>query len=194
MRRLVAAHCSVPMKDIKNGMLTEGDCKKIMAFSMQQQKAPFYFLDCVSGIDVSRLCSAIRRFVRQYSVQLVVIDYLQKVQPSSKNEKKTYEIAQVSTMLKAVATQTGVAMLTMAQLNRESEKDKGRTPKLSDLAESSQIERDADVVGLIHRNRGDTEGETKIIIAKQRDGELGCVNLLFNGKYARFDNAAKQLD
>jgi replicative DNA helicase len=79
-------------------------------------------------------------------------------------------------------------MLTLAQLNRESEKDKKRKPRLADLGDSKQIEQDADTVALIHRNRGDSTGDTELIIAKQRDGEIGVAHLKFNGQLCRFEN------
>ena len=90
--------------------------------------------------------------------------------------------------MKGLAVDTGAAFLTLAQLNRESEKDKGRMPRLTDLADSSQIERDGDTIMLIHRDRADKTGDTKIIVAKQRDGEVGMVNLIFNGMFCKFEN------
>jgi replicative DNA helicase len=103
--------------------------------------------------------------------------------------KATYEVGEVSGALKALAVRTKAAFLTLAQLNRESEKDKGRAPRLSDLADSAQIERDADTVGLLHRNRGEQgDDRATLIISKQRDGELGGVQLVFNGQFCRFEN------
>ncbi|MHC1767929.1 MAG: DnaB-like helicase C-terminal domain-containing protein [Verrucomicrobiia bacterium] len=90
-----------------------------------------------------------------------------------------------------MARSTGVALITLAQLNRESEKDSGRPPRLSDLADSSQIERDADCVILIHRPKTekDPHGENaSLIVAKQRDGETGTAHVHFNGLLCRFEN------
>jgi len=109
------------------------------------------------------------------------------VKSDIKQEKKTYELADVSGKLKAVATETNVAMMTLAQLNRENTKDKGRAPRLSDLADCGQIERDADTVALIHREKD----QSALIIAKQRDGEIGLVPIFFNGMYCRFENASR---
>ena len=108
-------------------------------------------------------------------MKLVIIDYLQKIRPSFKHEKRTYEVGQVSGTLKGVAEKCAVSMLTLAQLNRDADNQR---PRLRDLADSGQIERDADVV----------EDVTKLIIAKNRDGELGEIDLLFLGRYCRFEN------
>ena len=91
----------------------------------------------------------------------------------------------------AAVRDTGVAFLCLAQLNRESEKDKGRTPRISDLADSGQIERDADTVLLLHRERK-ASTEAKLIIGKQRDGETGICNLVFDGRFCRFVTGTNQ--
>jgi len=89
--------------------------------------------------------------------------------------------------------QTGVAMLCLAQLNRENEKDKGRQPRLTDLADSGQIERDADLVMLLDRDRKAPSGEASVIIAKQRDGECGMVKLYYEGQFCRFTDPTVQV-
>ena len=118
----------------------------------------------------------------------MVVDYLQKLRADGKHEKKTYEVAEVSGALKSSAASTGVAMVCLAQINRDSEKDtkEPRIPGLADLAESGQIERDADMIALIHRNRFDPKVQPLLIVAKQRDGECGVVKLAFNGAHQRF--------
>jgi replicative DNA helicase len=147
-----------------------------------------FIVDGIDGMGIRQLCTRVRRHVLKYGIKLVVIDYLQKVRPSERHEKRTYEIGEISSRLKALAVETNVAMLTMAQLNRENTKDKGRPPRLSDLADSGQIERDADLVGLIHRSGSDA----KLLIAKQRDGETGIINLNFEGTYCRFTSTSNQ--
>jgi replicative DNA helicase len=101
----------------------------------------------------------------------------------------------VSTALKAIAHETNTAFLVLAQLNREPDKDKGRTPRISDLADSAQIERDADCIILLDRNREENEGrDAKLIVAKQRDGELGVVRLIFDGTFCSFENPQIDVD
>lgn len=188
MRRMASSACGITMGEMRRGSFTESDFRKLTVFGAKASKAPLWFLDGISGLTATQMCAGIRRYVRKHGVKLVVIDYLQKVAPAEKHEKRTYEVGAVSKALKACAAKTGAAFLTLAQLNRESEKDKERTPRLSDLADSGQIERDADTVVLIHRVRGDESVQPKLIVAKQRDGSVGVVPVQFDGQFCRFSN------
>jgi len=191
MRRLLACAKRLPMWNLKAGELTQGNMATIASFTATARKAPLYFLDYVGGAGVDSVCASIRGLCRKHGVKLVIVDYLQKIRPTERQEKRTYEVAEVSGLLKACAVDTGAAFLTLAQLNRESERDKGRVPRLTDLADSGQIERDADTVVLIHRPRteSDPQGERAVlIVAKQRDGEVGSFELKFNGQFCAFEN------
>ena len=185
-RRMVSTIGSIPMQSLKSGDLTDGDMKSMMAASAKISSSPLWFLDGPSSHSIASITAHVRRAVRKHKVRLVIVDYIQKVKAADRSEKRTYEVAEVSGKLKAIAVQTGVAMLALAQLNRESEKEKGRPPKLSDLADSGQLERDADAVMLLNRDRTEPSGDASIIIAKQRDGECGQVKLHYEGKYCRF--------
>lgn len=192
MRRLVSSVGNIPMQVLKTGDLNENDFKRITAASAKIAKSPLHFLDVSSGARIGVITAAVRRAVRRFGVRLVVLDYLQKVSASSRHEKRTYEVAEVSGALKACAVSSGVAMVCLAQLNRESEKDKGRRPRLSDLADSGQIERDADTVCLLDRNRSEPRGDAQLIIGKQRDGECGVVPLWYEGAFCRFEQKSLQ--
>lgn len=194
MRRLVSLVSSVPMQSLKKGCLTEGDGRAITAAQSAIGKAPLYFLDAIGGHTISSICTAIRRAVKTHGVKFVILDYLQKVRPTKSHEKRTYEVAEVSGRLKAIAVSEGVAMLALAQLNRESEKDKESRPKMTHLADSGQIERDADTLCLLHRERGETQGDAELIVAKQRDGECGIVNLIYDGRFCRFESASAAIN
>jgi replicative DNA helicase len=185
-RRTVSAIGSIPMQNLKSGNLNEGDMKSMMLSSGKVANSPLWFIDGSSIHSISNIMANVRRAVRKHGVRLVIVDYLQKVKSADRSEKRTYEVAEVSGKLKDIAVQTGVAMLCLAQLNRESEKEKGRQPRLTDLADSGQIERDADLVMLLNRDRSEPSGDAAIIIAKQRDGECGIVNLHYEGQYCRF--------
>jgi len=187
-RRTVSAVGSISMQHLKSGDLSEGDMKSMMSASAKISTSPLWFLDGSSCQSISAITASVRRAVRKHQVRLVIVDYLQKVKAADRSEKRTYEVAEVSGKLKDVAVQTGVAMLCLAQLNRESEKDKGRQPRLTDLADSGQIERDADLVMLLDRDRKEASGEAFIIIAKQRDGECGIVKLHYEGQFCRFSD------
>jgi len=169
-RRTVATIGSVSMQSLKSGNLSEGDMRSMMAASGKISGSPLYFLDGSSSHSIASITANVRRAVRKHQVRLVIVDYLH------------------SGKLKDIAVQTGVAMLCLAQLNRENEKDKGRQPRLTDLADSGQIERDADLVMLLDRDRKEASGEASIIIAKQRDGECGLVKLHYEGQYCRFSD------
>ena len=187
MRRMLSSSRSVTMHEIRGGKFTAEDFKSFTLFASQVSKVPLYFIPCLSGTDSKRLCAVIRRKVRQHGIKLVIIDYLQKIKGSGSHEKKTYEIAEASGDLMSCAKQTRAAFLTLAQLNRDNENG-DRLPRLSDIADSGQIERDADTVALLHRSRSDPNIEPMLIIAKQRDGECGQVKLSFDGKFCRFGN------
>jgi replicative DNA helicase len=188
-RRSVASIGSVSMQSLKSGNLSEGDMRSMSMAAGKIANSPLWFLDGSSSQSVSSITANVRRAVRKHGVRLVIVDYIQKVKAADKAEKRTYEVAEVSGKLKDIAVQTGVAMLCLAQLNRENEKEKGRTPRLSDLADSGQLERDADCVMLLDRDRREAKGEASIIIAKQRDGECGVVKLWYDGQFCRFTDS-----
>ena len=189
-RRSVASIGSVSMQSLKSGNLSEGDMRSMSMAAGKIANSPLWFLDGSSSQSVASITANVRRAVRKHGVRLVIVDYIQKVKAADKAEKRTYEVAEVSGKLKDIAVQTGVAMLCLAQLNRENEKEKGRTPRLSDLADSGQLERDADCVMLLDRDRREAKGEASIIIAKQRDGECGVVKLWYDGQFCRFTDSS----
>ena len=192
MRRLVSSLAQVRMQDLKTGSLSVSQMKSITQANSKIAASPLHFIDVQGGITAAGIASAVRRSIRKHGVKLVVIDYLQKIKPTGHHEKRTYEIGDVSGSLKATVASTETAFVCLAQLNRESEKDKGRVPRLSDLADSGQLERDADTVCLIDRDRRERNGEASIIVAKQRDGECGLIKLWYEGQYCRFENLTDQ--
>lgn len=190
-RRLLSANARIPMQRLKSGAFIESDLPKIAAFNALMCQSPIYIRESFGGMSASEAASLIRRGANRKGVKLVVLDYLQKLKSDHKQEKRTYEIAEASGVLLDAIKQTGVAFLCLAQLNRESEKDKGRRPRLNDLADSGQIERDADNVLLLDRNRAEPF-RASLIIAKQRDGETGIVPLHFNGEFCQFSEETNQ--
>jgi replicative DNA helicase len=189
VRRMVSSIGSVPMQEIKTGEMTEGGFRSMSAANAKIAASPLHFASGSGISNIASITALIRRCVRKWGIKLVIIDYLQKIHGTKSAEKKTYEIAEVSGKLKSVAVDTKTAIVALAQLNRENEKDKGRAPKLTDLADSGQIERDADLVLLLNRDRNQPKGEAIVVIAKQRDGECGIVKLHYNGEFCRFSDA-----
>jgi replicative DNA helicase len=193
MRRLASHNTEMTMNSMRKGSYTEGDFKRLTVFTCRTANTPVWFLDGVGGLTIGHLCAEVRRAVRRYGIRFVVVDYLQRILPSQKSEKRTYEVGNVSTRLCGLADETDAAFLTLAQLNRENEKGtRPRPPRLSDLGDSKQIEQDADTVGLLHRDRSGANGKAYLIVAKQRDGETGAVELFFNGPLCRFENQGMQ--
>lgn len=189
MRRLFSLRGEIPLNQLKSGDI-KGDFEaKSKKFALTVRRSPLHFINAIRGMNVDALASVVRRMCRKHSIKLVIVDYLQKIQAGRKQEKRTYEVGEVSGTLKGLAVETKAAFLTLAQLSREPEKEKTRPPRLSDLADSAQIERDADTVGLLHRPHTDSDpsgAKATLIIAKQRDGEVGIVPLTFEGQYNRF--------
>jgi replicative DNA helicase len=188
MRRVLSSSHDISMSSIRRGRFTEGEFKSVAKHNNTHLERQMFIIEAISGLDINRLCASARGLVRRHGIKLIVVDYLQKVKPSRSLEKRTYEVAEVSGALKALAVATNTAVVALAQLNRESEKSKSGIPHMSDLGDSGQIERDADVVALLHRDKNDPTGKTTLIVAKQRDGETGMVDLKFNGPFARFEN------
>jgi len=150
--------------------------------------APLFIYEGVSGVTGGQASAIIRQHARRHGVRFALVDYLQKLRPDKKGEKRTYEIGEISNALRSAAVSSGVALVSLAQINRDSDKgEKPRMPRLSDIADSAQIERDADTVALLHRDR-EKPNDATVIIAKQRDGETGQFSLVFNGPITRFEN------
>src|SRR6185503_218963 len=167
----------------------------------QMAKAPLY-IDDTAGLSILQLRAKARRMQQQHGIKLFVVDYLQLLNSTSRRaENRQQEIADISNGLKALAKELDVPIIVLSQLNRELEKDKNRKPRMSDLRESGAIEQDADLIGLLYKpNAGDDdEGPgieqeavpVNLLIAKQRNGPTGDVNLTFLKTYTRFESAAK---
>lgn len=196
MSRMSASYSRVLAENVKTGVLTERDFAKLARFFTTVKESPLYFIDCVvKRLTSAEISAAIRIHAETHGVQLVIVDYLQLIQPRKAKAKRTDEVAEISSTLRRAAVATNTAVLAIAQLNRESEKEKvPRHPRLTDLRESGQIEQDADCVMLLHRSKGDQDSEAFLNVAKQRDGATGIVNLTFLKEYCRFESTSKVSD
>lgn len=185
-RRLLSSRGSINGKSIRSGTFTPDGFRAFASFNAKLKDAPLYVLDSPGGIRITQLCHAIRAAIKRWGVKVVFIDYLQKIRPESKGEKRTYEIGDTSAQLLDLTKREKINLFALAQLNRENEKEKGRSPRLSDLADSKSIEQDADFVGLLDRPIDGDETKATLRVAKQRDGERGTINLQFQGWHCRF--------
>ena len=158
-------------------------------------------IDDTPGISISELRSKCRKYKLEHGLDIIIIDYLQLMTGSvgSKNESRQQEISEISRSLKGLARELNVPVIALSQLSRAVEQRTDKRPMLSDLRESGAIEQDADVVMFIYRDEyynkdSEFKKQAEIIIAKQRNGPVGTVNLAWLGEYTKFANLSRQED
>jgi replicative DNA helicase len=191
--RLLCSRSGVDAQLVRKGMLGADDMGKLTQAGGELFEKPI-FIDDTPGLTPLMIRAKCRRLKSQYDIQAVFIDYLQLMGMGGRVESRQQEISTISRYLKALARELNVPVIVLSQLNRGTESREGNRPKMSDLRESGSIEQDADVVILLHRedyyHRGDPEweenNEAEVIIAKQRNGPVGTVKLIFDGRLTRF--------
>jgi replicative DNA helicase len=201
--RMMCSLARVNLRAIRDGFMSEADFPKLNSAAGRLAGAKL-FIDATAGLSILQLRARARRLAQQHGIKLFVVDYLQLLHSTARRsqENRQQEIAEISSGLKALAKELNVPVIVLSQLNRELEKDKSRKPRLSDLRESGAIEQDADLVGLLYKpNSGDDDDgaaaeesdglAVNFLIAKQRNGPTGDVNLTFLKPYTRFESAAK---
>ena len=150
-------------------------------------------IDDTPGIGIAELRSKCRKYKLEHNLSMILIDYLQLMTGNGKTESRQQEISEISRSLKAVARELSVPVIAFSQLSRAVEQRPDHRPILSDLRESGAIEQDADVVMFIYRDDyynhdSEKKGIAEIIIAKQRNGPIGTVELAWLPEYQRFMN------
>jgi len=204
--RMLCSIAKVNLRSIREGFMSESDFPKLRMATDRLAVAPL-FIDDSPGLSILQLRARARRLAQQFGVKLFVVDYLQLLHSTARRsqENRQQEIADISSGIKALAKELKVPVLVLSQLNRELERDKSRKPRLSDLRESGAIEQDADLVGLLYKPSSGDDDESgaveepdgipvNLLIAKQRNGPTGDVNLTFLKPYTRFESAAKVSD
>ena len=204
--RMLCSNARVNLRNIREGFMSESDFPKLTSSAGKMSSAPLY-IDDTPGLSILQMRTRARRMWQQHGIKLFVIDYLQLLHSTSRRaqENRQQEIAEISSGIKALAKELSVPIIVLAQLNRELEKDKSRKPRLSDLRESGSIEQDADLVGLLYKPATEDEDAppmedqpegipVNLLIAKQRNGPTGDVQLTFLKPYTRFETAAKVSD
>lgn len=199
--RSLCSQARVSYRNVQEGFLAERDFPKLTGAAGKLSNAPIY-IDDASGISIMQFRAKARRMLQSLGIKFLVLDYLQLLHATTDRgrriENRQQEITEISGGVKALAKELNVPILVLSQLNREMERNKGRKPTLSDLRESGAIEQDADLVGLLYKVEVE-EGEerdhnavpTNLIIAKQRNGPTGEINLMFLRSYTRFESVAK---
>ena len=198
VNRLFALEGQVDAQALRTGNLKDEDWERLIesAGTIGNSKL---MIDDTGSISISKLSSKCRKMKLEQGLDLVIIDYLQLMtgREGSKVESRQNEVAEISRSLKALARELNVPIIALSQLNRTVESRTDKRPMLSDLRESGSIEQDADVVMFIYRDdyyNKDTDKKNiaEIIIAKQRNGALGTVELAWLPQYTKFANSLRQ--
>lgn len=193
--RMISMEAMVDSQAIRTGELQETEWEKIMESAGTIGRSPL-IIDDTPGITVAELRSKCRRYKQTYGLGLIIIDYLQLMSGGKKSESRQQEISEISRSLKALAREMDAPVIALSQLSRMVEQRKPPKPVLSDLRESGSIEQDADVVMFIYRDDyynedSEKKGLAEIIVAKQRNGSTGSVELVWLGQYTKFGNKEK---
>ena len=193
--RMLAGRSHIDSNALRRGMLSDSDTARLNQTADELSNAPI-FVDDSPGLTPLELRAKARRLKAQHHIQLVVVDYLQLMH-SPGSESRQQEVGTISRHLKALGRELEIPVVVMSQLNRGPEGREGHRPRMSDLRESGNIEQDADVVMLLHRedyfhSESDYENTNTadIIIAKQRNGPTGNVELTWCPHWTRFENLA----
>lgn len=195
VQRMLSAEANVELQKIRTGDLSEEEWIKLVEAAGPLSQAPIY-IDDTPGISVMEMRSKARRLKLEKGLGMIVIDYLQLMSGRGRAENRQQEISEISRSLKALARELSVPVVTLSQLSRAPEARTDHRPMLSDLRESGAIEQDADLVAFLYRDEyynPDTEKKNiaEVIIAKQRNGPTGTVELVWLGQYTKFANYAK---
>jgi replicative DNA helicase len=212
--RIISEQSEISSSKIRRGEISEADFEKLVACSQHMQKVPLY-IDQTGGISIAQLAARARRLKRQRGLDVLVIDYIQLMQGSSKraSENRVQEITEITTGLKALGKELNTPIIALSQLSRQVESREDKHPQLSDLRESGSIEQDADVVLFVYRDEyyiknkepkvgteehfkwqadlNEATGKAEVIVAKQRHGPTGTVRLAFQAEFTRFTDLAE---
>lgn len=191
--RLLVAQADVDAWRLKTGKLSESDFTKLSEAMGQLADAPI-FIDDTPGITISEMRTKARRLQLEHGVGMLVVDYLQLVNPGKRVESRVQEVSIVSQSLKNLARELKIPVLALSQLSRAVEHRGEAKPQLADLRESGAIEQDADVVMFLYRADPDATGSPlpiNLLVAKHRNGPTGEVNLLFRGDRIKFHGMDK---
>ncbi len=195
--RLLSSEARVDSQRLRKGFLGETDWPKLTMAAGRLSEAPLY-IDDTAAITVLEMKAKSRRLKADRGLGLIVVDYIQLMRSSYRNESREREISDISRSLKALAKELNVPVVALSQLNRQVESRTNRRPQMADLRESGAIEQDADVIAFIYRdevyNKSDDnidKGIAEIIVAKQRNGPTDTVKLAFVDKYTSFENLSR---
>ena len=196
--RILCSEALVDSNNVRTGELNDEELNKLVETSGELSQAQIY-VDDTPGISVMEIRAKCRKLKLEKNIGLVIIDYLQLVQGSGKTNSREQEIAEISRSLKILAKELDVPVIALSQLSRAVEARPDHRPMLSDLRESGAIEQDADIVTFLYRDDYYNEDSEKkniaeVIIAKNRGGSTGTVELGWLGSYTKFVNLERRYD
>lgn len=200
LTRMVCAAAHVDQHKFRTGYLNHDERRQLQVALSDLTESPLY-LDDTAGVNLMDIHAKLRRMKSEHGLSLVVIDYLQLMGHRGRSENRNQEVSAISRGLKILAKELKVPFVVLSQLSRAPETRPGgdHRPQLSDLRDSGSIEQDADLVCFIYReevykrDREDLRGLADLIVAKQRNGPIGNVPLLFMHQFTRFANRAVDL-
>ena len=196
--RLLCSLAKVNGMRLRNGSISNDDRRRLVEKAAEMSQAPLYVDDTPSRT-ITEIAAAARRLKRRSNLGLVVIDYLQLIEPDNPRDPRQEQVAKIARRLKGLARELKVPVMCLAQLNRQAEATRDNKPRMSHLRESGAIEQDADVVMFVHReeyyctneeDRAKVAGEAELIVAKQRNGPTGDIKLSWLKDFTRFTDSA----
>jgi replicative DNA helicase len=194
--RLLCSRARVNSHRLRNGQLSAEDSRRLVQTAADISRAPL-FIDDSPSRNMTEIAATARRLKRQEDLALVVIDYLQLVEPDNPRDPRQEQVARISRRLKGLARELSIPVLCLAQLNRQVEATRDNRPQLSHLRESGAIEQDADVVVFVHReefyqtseeDRERVKGQADLMVRKQRNGPTGDIKITWLHEFTRFEN------
>jgi replicative DNA helicase len=189
--RFLCMHAKFDGHKLRAGDLNDADRHHLMETSQTLSELPL-FIDDQAGRTVAQIAAISRRLYRKHDVGLVIVDYLQLIEPEDRRAPREQQISLITRRLKGIAKEMDVPVIALAQLNRGVELREDKRPRLADLRESGAIEQDADLVIFLHRpdayDPSDQPGMAEVIIAKHRSGPTGIVPLTWRKEYMRFES------
>lgn len=195
--KLLCSEANVDMLKLRTGALEDSDWENIARATGPLSKAKVY-IDDTAGVTVMEMRSKCRRLKLEYGIDLIVIDYLQLMSGGSGTDNRQQEVSEISRSIKALAKEMECPVIALSQLSRAPEQRADHRPMLSDLRESGSIEQDADIVMFLYRDEyyhDDSEKKNigEVIIAKNRHGETGNVELVWFGQVQKFADKIREI-
>ena len=195
--RLISARGPIDGNKIRKKFLSNPDQVRISEVIQEMSQAPMYF-DDTPNRTISEIAAVARRLKHREGLQLLIVDYLTLITPDNLNDPRQEQVAKMARRLKGLARELHIPVLCLAQLNRQMEQGKETEPRLSHLRESGAIEQDADIVLLLHhktikdKTTEHTEDKSFVIVAKNRAGATGIIEIGWEKEYTRFISRAEQ--